>query len=107
MTDIVKGKGSFDVLVANISKAIGTGRKVQANKTVRDNTFFAGRISAFVYSAAMAADIMYGCDFADVRHRIMKEVQDVHLSWSDGDLADAAKVGNEATRIATMVLDQS
>ena len=104
MTDMVNGKGPRDVFVNMIAKAISTGKKVQAHKSPRDNAFYAGRISAFVHSAAMLAELMYGCDFLEVRHRLMKELEDVHLSWSDGDLRDAGKVGNMATTIASRVL---
>jgi hypothetical protein len=103
MSDI--GKVSpHDLFVGLIGKAISTGKRVTVKETARNNTFFAGRISAFIYSAAMLADQMYGCNFDDVKHRIRREVEDVHLHWSDEELRDAGYVGNQATIIADRVL---
>lgn len=103
MSDTIR-TSPHDTLVGLVGKAIDTGRKVEARRSPRDNAFYAGRISAFVYAAAMLADQMYGCTFADVRHRILKEVEDVHLSWNDADLADPARVGERATAIVVRVL---
>ena len=106
MTGIVNSS-PHDLLVNLIGKAISTGKKITARKTVRDNTFYAGRVSAFVYSAGMLCAQMYGCNFDDIKHRIRREVEDVHLSWSDADLADAGYVGRQATLIAGRMLDMT
>jgi len=94
--------GTHDLLVNLIGKAISTGKKVTPHS--RDNSFFAGRISAFCHSAAMTADLLYSADFDQAKHVIMREVEDVHLSWSTADLRDEGRVGAEATRIAVKVL---
>jgi hypothetical protein len=97
--------GQHDLFVNIIGEAIRVGGKVQHTKTSTDNAFYAGAVSAHVNDAAMVADILYSADYEATRHALLREVEGVHLSWSDGDLADAGKVGNEATRVAAKVLD--
>lgn len=103
MTGIVN-YSPHDTFVGLIGKAIGTGQKAPRPK--RTEEFYAGRVSAFVYAAAMLADQAYGCTFADVRHRLMREVRDVHREWSRAELSEADLVGKQATLIATRILDR-
>jgi hypothetical protein len=104
MTDIVNGKGPRDVLVALIIKALDTGIKRRDNWSARDEGFYIGRVSAFVYGAAQIADQMYGVPFSRARHSLMKAVRQVRTEWPVDDLTDAGKVGNKATEMATALL---
>lgn len=102
MTDMVNGKGPRDVLVGLIGKAMSTG--MRGVGSTKDKEYFRGRVTAFVLGASMLADQMYGVDQADARHRIMQEVKRVREDWPAEDLRDPGKVGNEATRIASVAL---
>jgi len=104
MTDIVNGKGPRDVLVCLISKALDTGIKSRDRWTARDEAFYLGRASAFVYAAAQIADQMYGVPFSRARHSLMKAVKQVRVEWPLDDLTDAGKVGNKATEMASVLL---
>jgi hypothetical protein len=96
-----------DLLVNMIAKAITTGLKIDGNLAKRhaDVVFYAGRISGLTHAAAMTAHVLYGADFVQAKRLVRRGVEGVHLSWSDDDLRDEGRVGNEADAIATRVLD--
>jgi hypothetical protein len=97
--------GQRDALVNIIAKAIDTGRKVQAGKSLRDNSFYAGRLTAFVYAAAILSDQCYSRDFDSAKKVIRIAVEDVRHNWSEEDLRDAEKVGEAADNIAVAILE--
>lgn len=96
--------GTHDLFVNLIGKAISTGSRACHPGGPRAESFMAGRVSAFVYSAAMQADMQYGAEFEQIRHTLMREVLEIRKSWARDELQDAALVGAEATTIANKLL---
>jgi hypothetical protein len=98
--------GQRDALVNIIAKAIGTGyRSSDRYSNVGDGRFFAGRVTAFVYAAAIIADQCYSRDFDSAKKVIRITVEDVRHNWSEEDLRDAEKVGEAADNIAVAILE--
>ena len=105
MEDIVVNSPR-DVLVNIIMKALGTGMKTRKRWSGRDEIFFGGRVSAFVYDAAQIAHLMYGVQFESTRHDLIRKVKFIRQDWPLEDLTDASKVGNEATTIVSQILQE-
>lgn len=92
-----------DVILNLIVKAINTGC---GNARPRgDRYFYIGRVSAFVYSAASAAHLLYGADFKGAQRLLSRLVGEVREEWPEDHLRDAGRVGNEADGIVTQLLD--
>jgi hypothetical protein len=98
--------GQRDALINIIAKAVNTGYRPGDvhTKTRGDGRFFAGRVTAFVYAAAIMADQCYGRDFEQVKKVVRTMVEDVRSTWPEEDLRDADKVGKAADSIVTTVL---
>jgi hypothetical protein len=96
--------GTHDLFVNLIGKAISTGCRSDSRTSNTKESFFNGRVTAFAYSAAMQADLLYGADFETVRHAIMREVTALRKEFTTEDRRNADLVGDLATTIAGKVL---
>lgn len=99
--------GQRDALVNIIVKAINTGYRSTDHHTKSrgDGRFFAGRVTAFVYAAAIMADQCYCRNFEQAKGVIRHLVEDLRRNWSEEELRDAEKVGKAADNIATAILE--
>lgn len=91
-----------DLVVNLIAKAIDTGSTTRKPK---DERFFVGRVTAFVYSAAMTLHMAYGVDFEEARASLLRQVNAARKEWPEEYLADAKLVGVRADAIVSWVLD--
>jgi hypothetical protein len=107
--DVVNGKtpSPRDALVNLVIKAINTGSKTMGKaRSPRDEGFYVGRVSAFVGSAAVVVELMYGGDYEAARRALMTAVNAVRTSWVREELRDTAKVGEVATAIVNKILEE-
>jgi len=94
-----------DALVNMVAKAMSTGSKtMHRGRSAKNEAFFAGRVSGYVNSAAILAELMYGCDYELTRKLLSAAVKKVRSSWSQDSLRDAATVGVMADGVVTEVL---
>ena len=94
-----------DALVNMVAKAMSTGSKsMHRPRNAKSEAFFAGRVSGYVNSAAILAELMYGCDYELTRKLLAEAVKEVRSSWDQDSLRDAAAVGNMAHGIVTEAL---
>lgn len=87
-----------DLVVNLIGRAIMTGAP-RNGKATTDHRFYTGRSTAYVQSAAMAAEDAYGCDVLAAQHWLNRRVRDVRRTWNPDILRDGELVGKEATAI--------
>jgi hypothetical protein len=88
-----------DLVVNLVGRAISTGMPYPDRPRAIDERFYAGRSTAFVQAAAMAAESAYGCDVMAAQHWLNRRVRDVRRTWNPVLLRDGELVGKEATTI--------
>lgn len=88
-----------DLVINLIGRAISTGMRHGGPSSFTDERFYAGRSTAFMQAAAMAAESAYGCDVLAAQHWLNRRVRDIRRTWKPEALRDGELVGKAATEI--------
>lgn len=93
-----------DMIAHAISRAIKTGTGGVRNYADNDS-FIAGRVSAFVGIAADLMYMAYGTDPQAAKNRLRLLVKDVRDSWTQAERLNPAKLGAEAHVLVGQLLE--
>lgn len=95
-----------DALVNTVAKAIGTGSRKPGGMSFRDEAFYAGRVSGMVHAAATLAELVYGCQYQNVRRSFTSAIRQARKDLSREERRDAEVVGLLATDIVDEALQE-